>query len=123
MSGGHYKKPILYMPVPNEINPEKPLIFNETGIWTIEIQTNSSTYISEYKGSIWDFNKNSKVNNYYGNRKGIEVLSPSAVQQLATAIETKNLVKWQRYMAIATAAMACATVLMAFATFYTKRRK
>ncbi|MCD6331201.1 MAG: hypothetical protein J7L80_03260, partial [Thermoplasmata archaeon] len=49
--------------------------------------------------------------NFYGNRKGIEVLSPSAVQQLATAIETKKLVNWQKYMVFATAGMVIVTAI------------
>ncbi len=112
----HFKKTILYRPLSSELHPGNPLIFNETGIWTIEIQTNSSTFICEYKGKIQDFNENSKVKNFYGNRKGIEVLSPSAVQQLATAIETKNLVEWQKKMVIFTAAMAGFTAAMVFVT-------
>ena len=104
-------KMILYTPSYQDLNPENPLIFNETGIWTIEIQTNSSTSICKYKGAIWNFNEDSQVRNFFGNRIGIEVLSPTAVQQLATSIETKNLVEWQKLMVFVTAVMVCITAI------------
>jgi len=110
-SGWHYKKMILYTSSYQDLNPENPLIFNETGIWTIEIQTNSSTSICKYKGAIWNFNEDSQVRNFFGNRIGIEVLSPTAVQQLATSIETKNLVEWQKLMVFVTAVMVCITAI------------
>jgi len=113
--GGYYiyknKKIPVYTSLYYEISPENPLIFNETGIWTIEVQTNSSTYISKYEGDIRDFNKNSEARNFFGNRIGIEVLSPTAVQQLATAIETKNLVEWQKWMVFVTACMVVITAI------------
>ena len=60
--------------------------------------------------------------NYYGNRKGIEVLSPSAVQQLVTAIETKNLVEWQKWMVLVTGGMVIITAIAMIVSAITSKK-
>ncbi|MEM1513763.1 MAG: hypothetical protein QXE46_02415 [Candidatus Thermoplasmatota archaeon] len=96
-----------------------PFSLNEEGIWKIQIETNKTASIYEYDGPIYEFNEKSEVKPI----KTIEVLSPSAVQQLRNAKASEKLLEWQKratfgilFSAIFTAGMAFFTAWMAKAT-------
>jgi len=74
----------------------KILTFDEEGIWIMEIQSNvSNIEFFEYKGSIFNFNNDSKVIPLTSQIKGLSILPSSVVQLIRSAKASEDLVNWQ----------------------------
>lgn len=102
-----------------ELDVFDSLRFDEEGIWVIKFHLDkSNVYLYEFDGFFIDFLPSSEVIPLSGGYKGLEILSPSIVQQVKVGKTSENLLFWQQVGIVITLLAFGAT---AFMVWYTRK--